>query len=243
MREVVKWPTAGLDTEFYGVDVTAESCVGRSKIDVFSVAVPSGALQPMGFNATESWVFDVGMLEIPEVRAWIEDARYRKCVHNITVDAHSLFNHGVKLRGGLNTLSMARWIYPWRVSLPRNNFDLHSLCAWRVGFGKTEDFDELLGYDDFESYEDEVEKKRCGCGELGCRKKKEPHDVKVPEMVKVTRERKVRKFLTLPEIRPGHPLFDRYRLYAAADAELALIIYQMMQIDGQEERKFPWAMM
>jgi hypothetical protein len=234
-------PVAGYDSEFYGADISEESCVGRSVIDVFSIAIPTAKLNPLGYREPRSWVFDGRLLQHPSVRAYLEDPTKRKVAHNLSVDSHSARNAGVRLRGAQDTLNLARWVYPGRASLPRGNYDLDSLCRWRVGRGKTEDFDEFLGYWVDEPYEELVEKGRCtGCLELGCRKKKEPHGTKVPEWVIVTRTRKVRRHTLLSDIRPGHPLFERYLKYAAADAELALVIWQMMQIDGQKERPFPY---
>lgn len=232
---------AGYDSEFYGVDISNESCVGRSIIDVFSIAVPTEYRDPLGFYRPRSWVFDGALLQHPPVREYLESDAYTKCVHNLSVDSHTARNASVRLRGCTDTLNMSRWVYPFRASLPKGNFDLDSLCKWRVGFGKTEDFDEFLGYWVDEPYEVEVEKKWClECMDFDCRKKKPPHDQKVLQGTVVTRTRKVRRYEHLPDIRPGHPKFTRYLAYAAADAELALILWQMMQLDGQAERPFPY---
>jgi hypothetical protein len=135
---------------------------------------------------------------------------------------------------------MARFLYPWRSQLLSGNFDLDSLCVWRVGFGKTEDFNEFLGYDALEEHTSEETRQLCACGEIGCRKRKAPHDEKSPVLAAVTRTKKVRRITPLVDITPAHPLWARYLAYAASDAELALILYQMMLIDGEKERPFPW---
>lgn len=242
--EIARHPVVGYDSEFYGVDLSHESCVGRAVVDVFSFAVPSGALNALGFHEPRSWVFDAPLLLHPDVRTILENPGQVKAIHNMPVDAHAAANVGVHIRGGVNTLDMARWIYPERANLIRGNFDLNSLCEWRVGRGKTEDFADFLMYDALEPVTEEVVKNYCqGCHSFDCRKKKEPHDWKMPMPTVVTRQKKVRRAVHLPDVRPGGPyagLFDRYVRYAAVDAELALIIYEMMLRDGRKERRYPW---
>lgn len=240
---VKQFDHAGYDSEFEGVDLKTQSCVGRSRLDVFSIAVPAGRLQPLGYSEPSSWIFEGGLIQCLGVKSYLEDGRFRKVIHNRPVDEHTARNAGVRIRGGLCTLNMARWVYPERANLPRGNFDLDSLCRWRVGFGKTEDFDGLLGYDDYVPYTVEVPKKFCvACQSGDCRKKKPPHDIREERLVEVTRAKRVRKIRELSSIRPDRnpELFARYLAYAAADAELASIIYQMMLRDGQKERAYPW---
>jgi hypothetical protein len=232
--------TVGYDTEFDGVDINSESPVGRAKVHVFSLAAPGGTKSVLGYNEPTSWVLPARAFAHPAIRGLLEDPSVRKAVHNQPVDSHATANSGVQLRGGINTLAMARFLYPWRSQLIRGNFDLDSICKWRVGFGKTEDFDDFLGYDAEESYEVEEWAKLCGCGEVGCRKKKAPHDSKSPVRRVVQRTKKVRRILALESLVPGHNLWDRYIAYAACDAELALILYQCMVLDGQKTRPYPW---
>lgn len=239
-------PVVGYDSEFDGVAIGEESCVGKARVDVFSIAVPAGRPTALGATPCKSWVFEGKFLGYDPIKKLLESPRFTKCVHNLTVDAHAAANSGVRIQGGLNTLSMARFVYPERANLPRGNYDLDSLCKWRVGIGKTDDFEELFGYEDFEQYEEQVVKQKCwGCGEVGCRKKKGIHELKEPVQATVTRSKKVRRLHPLSHCRPGGPLaakFDRYVRYAAADAELALILWQMMQIDGRAERDYPWGL-
>lgn len=233
----------GYDSEFYGCDITEESPVGKAKVDVFSIAIPGTQLDARGFTPCSNFVFEGRLLQEARIHAFLESPEIPKFIHNQPVDAHAAANHGVVIRGGVNTLSMARFVYPERANLPRGNYDLDSLCLWKLGFGKTEDFDTLLGYDDWEPYEEEVTKKRCECGKLGCRKKKGSHGRKMDELVVVTRQKKVRRIRPLPEVRPGGPaghLFDRYLVYAAADAELAVALHQVMLRDARKERRYPW---
>lgn len=232
---------AGYDSEFDGVDISSQSCVGRSKLDVFSIAVPTSALNPLGYQEPTSWVFEGELIRRACVSEYLEDGGYCKIIHNRTVDEHTARNAGIRIRGGICSLNMARFIYPERANLVRGNYDLDSICRWRVDRGKTENFDDLLGYDEYVPYEMEMAAKFCiACDAFDCRKKKAPHDIKQERPRLVTRQKRVRKIRALSDIRPGHELFDRYLVYAAVDAELALILYQMMLIDGRKERPYPW---
>lgn len=235
-------PVSGYDSEFDGVDIGAQSCVGRSRLDVFSIAIPTAELKPLGYYAPTSWVFEGNLATCASVRGYLESPEFRKVIHNRTVDEHTARNAGVRIRGGLCTLNMARWVYPERANLVRGNYDLDSLCRWRFDLGKTEDFDDLFGYDDTVPYTVEVVKWFCiACQSFDCRKKKAPHDIREQRLTEVTRTKIVRKIIELSSIRPGHCLFERYLRYAAIDAELALILYQLMLIDGQKERPYPWS--
>lgn len=235
--------TAGYDSEFYGVDLDSESCVGRSKVDVFSIAVPTSTLKPLGYYEPTAWVFEGGLITTSSVRSYLEDPGYRKVIHNRPVDEHSARNAGVRIRGGLCTLNMARFVYPERANLPRGNYDLDSICRWRVDRGKTESFDGLFGYDAYEPFTAEAPANFClACSDFGCKKKKAPHDNKVVQIRSVTRQKKVRRHVHLPDVRPGHELFERYLEYAAVDAVLAYILYSMMLIDAQKERDYPWGL-
>ena len=238
MAEICRYKVAGLDTEFYGCDVTAESTVGKSVCHVFSVAIPTGPLLPRGFNEATSFVFAGSLLTHPSVRAWLEDPTFKKPVHNQPVDAHTIRNAGVKLRGGINTLEMARFIYPERAK--RRGFGLDALGQDLCGVGKTEDFDDLLGYDGVEYRNVELTKKRCGCGELGCRKRSGIHLIKIEEQVWTTQAYKVRKIIPMTELYVGHRLWERYVAYAAWDAVLALWVFQIMLRDGLATRAYPW---
>lgn len=239
VEELRNWPYVGLDTEFYGCDIRTESPVGRTTCHVWSVATPAGPLLPRGFHEANSYVLAGSLLTLPPVQEWIEDARFTKCVHNQPVDAHTIRNHGPILRGGLNTLEMARFWYPERAK--RQGFDLDSLGRDFCGAGKTESFDSLLGYDATEEYTVEVERKVCACGEIGCRKRTGLHESVGIVTVPAVRTRKVRRHIPLTDLTPGHPLWERYLAYAAWDAVLALWIYETMLRDGRKERPYPWS--
>lgn len=240
MARIRAWPHAGFDTEFTGCDITEESPVRRAVCYSFQVAVPDGPLTPRGYNEATNWVFAGHLLTEPCVQDWLEDPAYTKCAHNQPVESHVCRNHGVLLRGGCNTLDMARWWYPERAK--REGFDLDGMGEFLCGVGKTESFSDLLGYTVEEYREVEVTKKRCACGELGCTKKKAPHDVKTPEQVWVARPHKVKKLIPLTDLSPTHRLWARFLDYAARDALLALWIWQIMMRDGRRARPYPWRM-
>ena len=145
----------GYDTEFDGVDINSESTVGRARIHVFSLAtLPPGAVESaLGFRNPTAYVLPERALRHPSIRATLEDPSVEKAIHNQPVDSHATRNSGVILRGGVNTLDMARFVYPWRAQLISGNYDLDSICKWRTGRGKTEDFDDLLGYDAEEEFQ------------------------------------------------------------------------------------------
>ena len=230
LDEIRKHRTLGYDSEFDGLDISWQSTVRTANIHVFSIAVPGRA-----------WVFPAAMLIEPEMKALLEDPTYAKAIHNQPVDAHAARNAGVKIRGGINTLDMARWVWPWRAKLVSGNFDLGSLAKWRLGKDKTEDFDALLGYDAQEAYTVVQTRQRCSCGEVGCRKKKPPHDgLRTPVEVEMTHHRKVRRIIPLADLKPGHALWDRYLAYAASDATLALELYAALQEDAKKGRPYPW---
>ena len=236
--EIGNYKVAGVDTEFFGVEVGSESCVGRSICHVFSVATPSGPLLPRGFNEAKSWVFAGALLSAPNVKEWLEDESFLKAIHNQPVDDHTLRNSGVIVRGARNTLAMARFWWPHRAKF--EGFDLDSLGQDYCGVGKTESFDGLLGYDAIEVREHEVTKKRCACGVLSCRLRKPPHDVKTEERVIAPFNAKVRRFISLTTLNSAHDLWPRYLAYAAWDAVLALWIYQLMMREASKERPYPW---
>jgi hypothetical protein len=235
---------SGYDSEFDNVDVSSESCVGKSRLDVFSISVPTADIAPLGYPKTISWVFDGWLINYPSIKEWLENPEYTKCIHNAPVDYHTARNSGVVIRGILNTLSMARWVYPERAALIRGNYDLDSLCKWRCGIGKTLDFSDIFIYDAEEEYEGEFIKKRClGCGVIGCRKRKEPHDRKEEVLVRETRTRTVKRVRPLSMVRRNGEyshLFEDYVEYAATDSDLSLIIYYLMMEDGKQERYYPW---
>lgn len=228
----------GLDTEFYGLDIREQSPVARSVCHVFSLAIPDGPIHPRGHHECTSWVLDGSLLRVDCVRAVLEDPEIHKPVHNQPVDHHTIRNAGVRLRGAVNTLQMARFILPSRVK--GRGFDLDSLGEDLVGVGKSTSYKELLGYEAVEEFTEDVMRAVCVCGATGCRKRKGDHWAVDEVMVSVTRKRKVQKLIPLTDLHQKHPLWERYVAYAARDAVLAVQIYEHLLRLGQQERPYPW---
>lgn len=240
-------PVAGLDTEFYNVDISTQSPVARSICHVWSVAIPVSGAEPnaLGYTPSETFVFAADVLALPEIKAWLENPSYTKAVHNQPVDAHTLGNSGIWLRGGINTLDLARWVYPQFARGFSRPFALDNLATTLAGVGKTEGYRDLFAYEAQREYSYESWVNRCECGVLGCRKKiigrdGVSHANKYPEQTTKIGSRKVTEYLPLTDLHPTHPLWARYLAYAARDAELALIVYQIMLRHGQKERAWPW---
>lgn len=245
MQRIRLSPIAGLDTEFYNVDITTQSPCARSICHVWSVAIPVGEPNALGYTDAESFVFSADALSLPEVKSWLEDGGITKPVHNQPVDAHTLGNHGIHLRGGINTLDLARWTYPHLARGFSRPFALDNLATTLAGLGKTEDYKELFGYEATREYEYETTVNRCECGVLGCRKKVVGKDglrhlFKSPEPVTRVGHRKVTDYVPLVDLSPAHSLWPRYIAYAARDAVLALVVYQIMLRAGAKERPWPW---
>lgn len=238
LAAITQHSLAGVDSEFYGVDITVDSPVGRSICHVFSVAVPDGPLTPRGHNESSSWVFSGALLAYPPMKAWLEDPAYAKACHNQPAESHTFYNHGVTLGGGIDTLSQARFWYPQRAK--REGFTLDSLGTGLCGVGKSESFDGLLGYDAVEQREIAAWKNRCECGTISCRKRSAGHVEKTPEEVMTLQNYKVRHIIPLTDLTPAHPLWARYLAYAAWDAVLALWIHQIMTREGRKTRPYPW---
>src|SRR5690242_8610721 len=70
----------GLDSEFYNVDVRVQSCVGRATIHVWSVAIRTRRLSPLGYHVARGWVLPAAALDHPGLRAVLEDPAVKKCV-------------------------------------------------------------------------------------------------------------------------------------------------------------------
>lgn len=212
--------------------------MARSMCHVFSLAVPDGPLNPRGHHECGSWVFAGDLLRSQCVRLLLEDPGIVKPVHNQPVDHHTIRNAGVRLRGAVNTLQMARFILPQRVK--GRGFDLDSLGEDLCGAGKSTSYKELLGYEAVEETAEEVMKPVCVCGAAACRKRKGDHWAVDEVMVSVSRRRKVQKTIPLTELTPGHRLWDDYVAYAERDAVVAEQIYEHLLRLGQQERPYPW---
>lgn len=255
-RQAERGRASGLDSEFYNVRVIQQSCVARSRIHLWSVAVNRYPLQlhPRGYYLGDAAVLGVDALEHPRLRQWLEsDAP--KLIHNLGVDAHSFGNHSIVLGGAINTLAHARFCYPERArGFPvAPGFDLDGLGSDVLGIGKTEDG--WVSEDWWRKHghprdpaifvrinEEEVlrreKAKVCSCGVEKCRKRK-GHDRPVVERVE-----KVLKwggYIPLQEVVPGHERFDRAVAYAARDSLVALYLGDRFNQVMNGKVPFPWA--
>lgn len=231
----------GLDTEFYGVDLSHDSCVARSQVHVWSIALHR---QPMvrtarGYYPSTAVVLSASALLYEPIVKLLEHPDFIKAIHNQPVDDHSLANHGVQLRGAVNTLDMARWFYPERVpSGGGAGFDLDSLGRDLLGFGKADSFDDIFT----EQYDDPWfttrQESRCECGQVPCRRRGLGH-VRSKVAVETRHERVSTRPIPLQSVGVGHVLHPRLVDYAARDAVVALGLYDLMSANSRK-RAMPW---
>lgn len=222
--------TTGLDSEFTGVDFKAgQSCPSRAQIHVWSVGIPTGDLNPRGYREAVGVVLPGAAIEV--FRDYLENPRLIKFAHNSPVDVHAFYNAGVDALGVINTLSLARWVYPNRLTQ-----SLDSLARDYLGKSKFISFKELVTEPNY--VEKEIQVKYCSCGVEGCRKRK-GHD-KLLRTEYVIVEKGTRQ-IPLDSIVPGHKRFDVLREYAGQDAVLAFEIADYLI--GQARKKeieVPW---
>jgi hypothetical protein len=159
----------GLDTEFYGMDPSKESCVKKAKIHVWSIAIRTDKMGPRGFKLCRGWCLPVEALEHPDVRALLEDKTVKKEVHNQPVDSHSLLNHGIRLRGGRNTLDYVKWQLPGLINT-NGRFKLKALMNSLLGRDPICTFKQLVTYERLIQVPYTVKKKLkgCSCGVPKC---------------------------------------------------------------------------
>ncbi len=213
----------GLDTEFYGVDLGKKSPVGRSKVHVWSVAVRTGLLDPRGYGLCAGWCLPRAALDHPGLRAVLEDSTISKAVHNQPVDHHALRNHGIELRGAINTLGLLRWHKPELINEP-GRFQLKPNMSRLLGYEPVDTFKSIITYAriEYRSTWRKTVVTTCSCGVEGCRQRKGHEKTKSEEMVETVHERVVDDEYPLESIIPGHPRWERLVAYAVVDAVAAL---------------------
>lgn len=236
----------GLDTEFYNVDVRKQSCVGRAKIHVWSVAIRTTKMSPRGYHRARGWVLPAAALEYPPIRAMLEDPAVKMGIHNQPVDDHAMANHGIKLRGAINTLDLSRWTWPELIPQKggAGGFDVKSLMRSKLGYEPVCEFLDVVRYRDIDRIE-KVKKTKvnvCSCGEPGCRKRKghEKTATVVEELVVV--EKEVTKEYPLESIVPGHERFDLLCDYAAVDAIAAVELLELAKFEP-DPAEWPYALL
>lgn len=242
----------GLDSEFYNVDVRKQSCVGRARIHVFSIAVRSDRKSPLGFHRAVGWVLPVAALESATLRAALEDETIRKFVHNQPVDDHSFHNHGVKLKGCLNTLNYARW--RWPELKVEGGFGLKNLMGVRLHRNIVCEFSvkkkwlspDNWGLVNFQRLDKwtvtkTVEETVCSCGVPKCRKRKGHEKTTRTVEVVIPKEKLRWGEYTLESIVPGHPRWELLLEYAAEDAIAAMELKELMDAEPDPAPWPPWS--
>lgn len=154
----------GLDSEFTDVDFdSGDNCVGRAKLDVWSIALGTGELHPRGYETARGYVLPRESLAT--FKDLLEDESIIKAAHNSTVDVHTFFNDGVDVRGVVDTLHLCRFAYPGRFK-----YGLDVLSREFLDESKFMSFNDLCSVPAFKTKQ--VKIKKCACGEDGCRKRK-----------------------------------------------------------------------
>jgi hypothetical protein len=239
-KQARKAGVVGLDTEFYGLDVRKQSCVGRARVHVWSLAIRTGRRSPLGFARARGWVLPAAALLDPAVKSLLEDAEVTKAVHNQPVDDHAIHNHGVQLAGCINTLGLARWAWPELIT--QGGFGLKNLMFVKLRREPVCEFDDVLS--DVRTVQvDKTRKKRlsqCSCGTPGCRARKGHEKTKVEVVETVTIEKEEDFQYALEEILPGHMRWNLLMKYAAEDAVAALEVLELAEAEGNPA-PYPYA--
>lgn len=229
VRQIKKRGVIGLDTEFYGLDIKKESTVCRAKVHVWSVALRSNVFDAKGYTRAVGFTLPAAALTHPGIIEILESPKYIKAVHNQSVDAHSLWNHGIRLRGGINTLNLARWCWPEMNKVP--GYTLKSLMTTKLGREPICTFKELTSYEYFEpvvKYK-QVKTNVYSCGIEKCRKRNHHTKTVQTTTVESIRERKCRGTYALETITQGHPRWELLVDYAAEDAVAALELLELCE--------------
>jgi hypothetical protein len=233
----------GLDTEFYGVDITKFSPAGGAvRVHVWSLAFLRKNVGPRGWRQAVGCTLPADALYHRPIVQELEDPRLLKAVHNLPVDYHSIKAHGVSLQGGLNTLSLARWVWPERKN-SGEGFGLKDMMPL-LGRKPLGDFSDLLSEPNVIESEKSRKVRACECGAKPCKRRGKGHvrrdDVEVYKVYR-TPANKPRRQVPLEVIVPGHWLWPVLVPYAAEDAEAALDLLTLAKHKGKYLlREVPW---
>ena len=226
----------GLDTEFYGLDVRKQSCVGRARVHVWSVAIRTKRMDPLGYHRARGWVLPAEALLHPPLREMLEDAGVAKCIHNQSVDDHAINNHGVKLAGAINTLDLARWAWPHLL-----DFGLKDLMQSQLHRAVICEFADIVRDVRTVTVTKTKKTKRttCDCQAEGCRKRKGHVKTTTEAEVTVFEEKQEKYEHPLESIVQGHPRWELLVPYAAMDAIAALELEELAS-DVPDPAEFPF---
>lgn len=221
----------GLDSEFHGVDLKQRSPAGRAVVDVWSLAVGNGELHPRGYEVSDGLVLPAEALAHPDIRDLLEDDRIVKVAHNARAEYHALRVAGVAVDGLEDSLELARWVLPERVSLP-DSYRLKAL-AGLLGLVPLGAYKELFSEPNDVVVHRHKKTRWCECGASPCRRRGEGH-LRIDGVLKWD-EVVIRgdRLIPLETIREGHPKWDLLRVYAAEDAVFALSLRSYLHRVGR----------
>lgn len=208
---------AGLDTEFYGVDLKERSPCLTARVHVWSLAVANGGVHPRGYETSDGLVLPAAALHHPPMREVLSDPAVLLNAHNARSEYHSIHaSAGLELPGLEDTIELYRWVVPGRLK-----YDLKTAAREELGVEPLGSFKDLFS----EPNEVEVERHRkareCECGARPCRRRGPGHERR--DVVHRWTERVVRgtRLTPLETIVEGHPKFELLLVYAAEDAVFA----------------------
>lgn len=161
-------------------------------------------------------------------------------MHNKSVDEHALANHGIRLRGGINTLGLIRWARPGLINSP-GRFKLKALMEVLLHRTPTfPSFKHAMYYERevFVSTWKTVTKKVCDCGTPGCRKRTGHVKWEDEALVEVVKAKTEKGHYNLWDVVPGHPRWELLVQYALDDAVAAVEILDL--VDNTMEDPAPW---
>jgi hypothetical protein len=254
LAKIARNNVAGLDSEFFGCDLSrnsVETTTHRARVHVWSVAFRTAQLHPRGYHLACSYVMPAEALFHPDIVAWLTDPACIKWAHNKGMEIHAIENTwrtagllGSIVLGVRDTLSLSRWCLPARVVPGQGGYALDDLGESLLGRGKTESFEDILAVPN----EVEIERRKtthrnvCICGATPCRQRiSDEHRRERVTSVDRWTETVVRgtRLLPLETIRPGHERWPRLVPYAGVDAELALELEEYL-MRNFKERVLPW---
>lgn len=220
----------GFDTETYGHNIEDTSAPHRARVHVWSLAVRTGAIHPRGFRKAKGVMLSAAALEYRPIIRLLEDEEVIKLAHNLPHDQHSVRNHGIRLRGGIDTLPKCRLVLTDEVS-----HSLKPLMERKLG-RKVITFKEVVAVPNEVVKVKVTKHKACVCGTEGCRRRGPAH----PRVKwrKFTPERVIKGLRNLPleSIVPGHFRFPLLTVYAIQDAE------GVLEIDDYTDRAEVWTL-
>lgn len=231
----------GLDTEYYGLANNKQSCVGRARIHVWSVAIRTKRLSPLGYTLCRSWVLPAAALENPALVEVLESSFIQKEIHNESVDVHAFANHGITIRGARNTLGYVRWKRPDLIDTP-GRFKLKTLMQTMLHRAPICEFKDVVSDTRIIKVlkPKKVKLQECACEVEGCRARKKGHSkLRWTETIQVEKDKKEKFKWELTDIVPGHKRWDLLVRYAAEDAVAALQLAELCD-EVEDPAPFPY---